>query len=348
MIYGAYGFTGQLLVEEAVHQGQRPVLAGRSASKLAPLANKYGLEMLIQPLEHTQSLVKTLQAFELVFHAAGPFQFTSQPMLQACLESGVNYIDITGEIPVFQNTFAHHERALQAGVALISGAGFDVIPSDCLSKYVAEKLPTATELQIGVASSTRPSSGTVKSSIEMMPNGGMRRENGKLVPQPLGEGAKQIRFSHRQLETLPISWGDLETAYRSTGIPNITTYMAYPPRLVKNVRRYGPLVQKLVRVRSLRQIAQMIVARFFKGPSAEMRQHSRSYVWAMARDTEGKQTQAWLETLEAYQLTAVAGLRCVERLLVERPVGALTPSQAFGADFILEIEGSKRFDVLQP
>jgi short subunit dehydrogenase-like uncharacterized protein len=66
----------------------------------------------------------------------------------------------------------------------------------------------------------------------------------------------------------------------------------------------------------------------------------------MASDAEGNQAQAWLETMEAYQLTAVAGLRCVIKMLAERPVGALTPAQAFGADFILEIEGSKRIDIL--
>jgi short subunit dehydrogenase-like uncharacterized protein len=346
MIYGAYGFTGRLVVAEAIRCGQRPVLAGRSASKLAPLAEKHGLEAVNFNLTDPMELSNALRDMELVFHAAGPFQFTSAPMLQACLESGVNYIDITGEIPVFQNTFANHERAFQAGIALISGAGFDVIPSDCLAKYVAEKLPTAVELQIGVASGSQPSSGTAKSSIEMMPRGGMRRQNGRLVPQSLGEGVRKIRFSHRELEALPISWGDLETAYRSTGIPNITTYMAYPPRLVKSVRRYGLLVQKLVRVRLLRRAAQWIVERSFKGPSADLRRSSRSYLWAMAKDAQGNQAQAWLETMEAYQLTAVAGLRCVERLLAERPVGALTPAQAFGVDFILEIEGSKRFDVL--
>ena len=346
LIYGAYGFTGQLLVDEAVRQGQQPVLAGRTASKLAPLAEKYGLETLILGLEDPAKLAKALKGVELVFHAAGPFQITSAPMLEACLEGGVNYIDITGEIPVFQHTFAQHERALRAGVGLISGAGFDVIPSDCLAKYVAEKLPSAIDLQIGVASSTQPSSGTAKSSIEMMPRGGMRRQNGQLVPLQLGDGAKKIHFSHRELVTLPISWGDLETAYRSTGIPNITTYMAYPPRLVKTVRRYGALVQKLVRVSLLRRAAQRIAEHSFKGPSAEMRRNNRSYLWAMASDAEGNQAQAWLETMEAYQLTAVAGLRCVKKMLAERPVGALTPAQAFGADFILETEGSKRIDIL--
>jgi short subunit dehydrogenase-like uncharacterized protein len=348
IIYGASGFTGQLLVAEALRRGQHPVLAGRSASKLTPLAEKYGLEYFQVALDDPKKLAVTLRGFELVFHAAGPFQFTSQPMLQACLESGVNYLDITGEIPVFQNTFANHARALQAGVALISGAGFDVIPSDCLAKYVADKLPGAVELQIGIASASRLSAGTAKSSIEMMPRGGMRRENGQLVPQPLGQGAKKIRFSHRELQALPISWGDLETAFRSTGIPNIVTYMAYPPGLVNRVRRYGSIVQKLARIRVVRRAAQWMAERTFKGPNAELRHSSRSYLWAMARDAHGNQAQAWLETMEAYQLTAVAGLRCVERLLAERPQGALTPAQAFGADFILEIEGSKRFDVLDP
>ena len=346
MIYGAYGYTGKLVVEEALRRGHRPVLAGRSASKLAPLAQIYDLEAICIDLKDVEQLVKTLRGFELVFHAAGPFQFTSDPMLEACLESCVNYIDITGEIPVFQNTFRKHERALQARISLISGAGFDVIPSDCLANYVAEKLPKARELSIGVASRTVPSAGTARSSLELMPRGGMRRENGQLVPQPLGSGARMIQFSHRELSALPISWGDLETAYRSTGIPNITTYMAYPPRLVFSIRRYGRLVQKLVGVRSVRKLASLLAGRSFKGPSAEMRRDGRSYLWAMAKDDQGDQVEAWLETMEAYQLTAVAGVRCVERLLAEHPQGALTPAQAFGADFILEIEGSRRLDTL--
>jgi len=346
MIYGAYGFTGQLVVEEAIRRGHRPILAGRSAFKVTSLAEKHGLQPAIVNLENHTELVKALQGVELVFHAAGPFQFTSDPMLQACLESRVNYMDITGELPVFQNTFTHHAKAQQVGVALISGAGFDVIPSDCLAKHVADQLPAAVELQIGVAATSRPSAGTAKSSIEMLPRGSLRRERGRLVPQSLGEEGKKIRFSHRELEALPISWGDLETAYRSTGIPTITTYMAYPSHLVNTVRKYGKTVQQLARFRLLRRVAKRIAERYFKGPSAEMRRNNRSYLWAMVKDAGGNQAQAWLETIETYQLTAVAGVRCVERLLAEGPVGALTPAQAFGADFIMEIEGSKRFDIL--
>jgi short subunit dehydrogenase-like uncharacterized protein len=295
---------------------------------------------------HSQ-LVACLQDVDLVFHAAGPFQFTSEPMIQACLESRTNYIDITGEIPVFQNTFARHADALEAGIALISGAGMDVIPTDCMAKYLFGKMPSALELELALATTSRPSAGTVKSSLEMMPRGGLRRQSGTLVPYPLGSSIKKVSFPHRDLKVLSMSWGDLETAYRSTAIPNITTYMAYPPRLVSLVRRFGPLAQKLAPIlKFVRGMARRLVGRMFKGPDDEMRSNGRSYVWASAKDRDGEQIEAWLETLEAYQLTAVAGVRSVEKLLIERPVGALTPAQAFGADFILEIEGTQRYDDL--
>jgi short subunit dehydrogenase-like uncharacterized protein len=346
MIYGANGFTGRLVVEEAVKRGHKPILAGRSEAKLKRLADEWNLELSIFDLEERTRLGASIQDVELVFHAAGPFQFTSKPMVEACLESKTFYIDITGEIPVFQNTFSHHSEALRAGIALVSGAGLDVVPTDCMAKYVADQIPNAVELELALAVSSRPSPGTAKSSLEMMPRGGMRRQDGKLVPSPIGSNIKKVCFSHRDLSVLSISWGDLETAFRSTGIPNITTYMAYPSRLINSVRRFGPLVQKVASLKLLRRAARGLTGMFFKGPDEEMRRSGRTYVWACARDRQGKQVEAWLETIEAYRFTAVAGVRSVEKLLEERPTGALTPAQAFGSDFILEIEGTQRYDAL--
>jgi short subunit dehydrogenase-like uncharacterized protein len=346
MIYGANGFTGRLIVEEAVRRGHKPILAGRSETKLRPLAEKWGLELRSFTLDEPRPLTEAIQDVELVFHAAGPFQFTSKPVIQACLNTKTNYIDITGELPVFQHTFSKHGEAQRAGIALISGAGLDVIPTDCMAKYISEKLPQAVQLELALASLTKPSSGTAKSSLEMMPRGGMRRQAGKLIPYPLGSNIKKVCFPHREMTVLSISWGDLETAFRSTGIENITTYMAYPSRLVNIVRRFGPQAQKLARIKLVREVAHRFIGLFFKGPDEELRRGGRSYIWACARDEQGRQVEAWLETLEAYQFTAVAGVRCVEKLLEKRPAGALTPVQAFGADFILEIEGTKRYDQL--
>ncbi|RME45233.1 MAG: NAD-dependent epimerase/dehydratase family protein, partial [Caldilineae bacterium] len=209
MIYGANGYTGQLLVEEAVKRGHHPLLAGRSAAKIAPLAEKYGLEWVAFSLDDESALRKAVGGVGLVFHAAGPFIHTARPMRSACLAAGAHYLDITGEIPVLQESLAGDAAARERGIALISGAGFDVIPTDCAAVHTARRLPGATTLDIAIASLTRPSAGTAKSMLEGLTRGGWVRRDGKLVPHPPGRGARTIHFPHRPLTVVPIPWGCL-------------------------------------------------------------------------------------------------------------------------------------------
>lgn len=346
MLYGAYGYTGELVAEEALKRGHKPLLAGRSAEKLIPLAERLGLEYRVFSLDNSEALKNALNEVDLVFHAAGPFVYTASPMLDACLETNTHYVDITGEILVFKKTFGRDEVARQKNIAMISGVGFDIIPTDCLSSYVASKVPGATELEIAFQAISQTSAGTAKSALTGAPKGGTVRRDGKLIPYPLGKGARQIRFSHgKERWVMPIPWGDLETAYRATNIPNITVYMSYPPRMIQTLKLVGPLLPKLLSIKPIRQFAQKRAEKM-TGPDEQLRQKGKSYIWARASDGKGNEAQAWLETMEAYQLTAVGGVRSVEKIFEQSPVGALTPSQAFGADFVLEFEGTKRFDAI--
>lgn len=344
MLYGAYGYTGTLLAEEAVRRGHRPLLAGRNAAKLEPLARRLGLDYVAFDLQDEARSVQNLAAVELVLHAAGPFVLTSTPMQRACLVSGTSYLDITGEIPVFEQTFGQDEVARKRKIALISGAGFDVIPSDCLARYVAERVPGAVELETGIAAVARASAGTAKSMLEIFAAGGLVRRAGVLQPFPLGAGLRRIRFAHGEHLALPIPWGDLSTAYRTTGIPNITTYLAVPPGSIPMLQVMLPLSRPWLAFTPLRRWLQQVIAWTTAGPDANFREQGRSYLWARATDASGHAAEAWLETLEAYKFTALAGVRCVERVLAERPVGALAPAQVLGADFVLEIEGTTRSD----
>jgi short subunit dehydrogenase-like uncharacterized protein len=346
MIYGAYGYTGELVAEEAVRCGHRPVLAGRSREKLVPVAERLGLDWVTVRLDNPRALTAALSHVALVFHAAGPFTFTSEPMIQACLAAGTNYLDVTGELPVFRNTFSHDQGAIQAGIALISGAGFDVISTDCMADYVARQVPNATELEIAVAALDRASPGTMKTMLEMLPQGVWRRVDGDLVPWHWGKGVKAVRFLHGQRRAIPVPWGDLETCFQTTSVPNITTYLALHQNAIRLLRWTMPVTRRLLRLKPLRRALQKLMAKTVRGPDAETRHTARSYVWARAADGNRNETQAWLETVEVYQFTALAGIRCVERVIQEGPVGALTPALAFGADFVLEIEGTRRFDEL--
>jgi short subunit dehydrogenase-like uncharacterized protein len=352
MIYGAYGYTGELIATEAVAKGHRPVLAGRSPEKLEPLASSLGLEYVAISLEDSGALREALSGMDLVLNAAGPFVETSAPLVRSCLEAGAHYLDITGEIPAFQSTFSHHEEAAQKGVALMPGVGFDVVPTDCLAKHLSDAVPEAAELEIAISSIT-PSAGTIKSVLGMLPEGNFVRRDGTLVGQPFGGGAKKVMFPDRERTVLPIPWGDLETAYRTTGIPNITTYMALPvevpPRVMALLMALlMPALQRAASSPALKGALHRGVEKGFKGPGADERREGKSYIWARAADDTGRQAQAWLRTAETYAFTALSSVLCVERTLQETPVGACTPAGTFGSDLVLNIEGSILRDFPRP
>ncbi len=353
MLYGAYGFTGRLILAEAVRRGHRPVLAGRDAAKLAALAAQYDLDWLALDLDYAERLHKTVERFSLVFHAAGPFIRTSEPMVRACLAGQSHYVDITGEIPVFESTFAHDADARTRGVVLMSGAGFDIVPTDCLARYVAERTPGATHLQTAVAMPLgEVSSGTVKSGLinaNRFAGGSLTRRDGRLVALPLGKGRCKVRFSDGQTRQMtPFPWGDLVTAAHTTGIGNITSYVALP-RLPAMGLLARPAL-RLLGTRVAQRLADRAATLMFTGPDEATQRDGRAYLWARAEGPDGA-TEAWLETGEVYRFTALAGVQIVERILAagtrgEPLAGALTPAGAFGADFVLGIEGVRRLDAL--
>jgi short subunit dehydrogenase-like uncharacterized protein len=347
MLYGATGYTGVLIAEEAVRREHRPLLAGRSAAKLAPLAARLGLEYVAVDLTDAPALERAVGRVQVVYHAAGPFLYTGEPMRRACVAAGTHYLDITGEMSLLQAARAYDEAARARGVSLIPGVGFDVVPTNCLAQYVAAKVPGAVDLEIGVVGLSHATAGTAKSMVEMLPDeSGSVRRDGRMVSYPLGQGIRPLRFPRGTVTAMPIPWGDLETAYWATGIPNITCYVAIPSGAAGLVRAIAPLLPKLLAAGSVRRAAVAVAGRAARGPSAAAREHERSYIWARAADKEGHAAEAWLDTLEAYAFTAVAAVNAVERVLADHPVGVLAPAQAFGADFVMGIGDTRRLDVL--
>jgi short subunit dehydrogenase-like uncharacterized protein len=353
MIYGAYGYTGELIARHAVARGHRPVLAGRDARKLERLARELDLPSVCVTLDDAAALGRALSQVESVCHTAGPFVHTAEPMLAACLAVGTHYVDITGELPVFRRIFAEHGEAQRRGVALLSGAGFDVVPSDCLARFVAELVPGANELEIAFAALGRPSTGTAKASLEGILRGNYRRSGGVLEEIPLGQGVREVQFSDRRRTVLPIPWGDLETAYRTTAIANITTYMAVPSTAARLLgqalpvtSRLWPKLSSVLSRPAIRETLLSMIEKHVTNPGEQDRASGRAYLWARASAADGRSREAWLETSDGYVFTAESAVLIMERLAASGRTGALTPAAAFGADFVLEVAGSKRYEQL--
>lgn len=346
LLYGANGYTGRLIANHAVEKGLSPVLAGRSEAKVRPLAEELGLDWIAVSLRDHLALTATVADFDLVLHAAGPFKHTADPMIKACLHGKTHYLDITGEIDVFEYAFAHFREAVDANIALMPGVGFDVIPTDCMARYVSDQLPDAHELEIAFKSAGGMSPGTSKTMVESIGLGNrLARRQGRLQTLPNKVTSKEVQFSHRKLTAMAIPWGDLVTAFHSTGIPNITTYFALPKSQISQMERYG-WAMNLLKVGLFKKLALNYIDRNVSGPDANMREAGKSYIWAKATNPDGETAEAWLETMEGYQLTAYGAIRCVERVLESSLVGTHTPAGAFGADLVMELPGSIRYDKL--
>lgn len=328
MIYGAYGYTGELIAREAVRHGHRPILAGRDREKTESLAKELDCPSRVFDLDHPD-----LDGVNLVVHCAGPFLHTSKRMVQACLDAGAHYLDITGEIAVFESVFRRDADAKARGVVLLPGVGFDVVPTDCLAAKLHERMPDANELWL--AFYTRgggTSRGTLKTMIEGAGWGGAIRKDGKITRVPQVWDVQEIPFPSGSRHAMTIPWGDISTAYRTTGIPNIRVYSVQPRRALRRMRRLRRFFP-LLKLRPVQWIAQKFADRQ-KGPSEEQRARSSVELWGRVANANGDVATMTMTVPEGYTFTARSSVAAVERVLASTLTGALTPALAFGSDFV--------------
>lgn len=343
LLYGANGYTGQIIAEMASQQGLRPVLAGRNEQSVKNLAQKLGFEHRTFDLQDPSAVDQGLAGISLVLHAAGPFVHTARPMMEACLRNGIHYLDITGEIEVFELAHSFDAAARAAGILLMSGTGFDVVPTDCAAVFLKNQMPDATHLRLAFASvGGGISHGTAMTMAEGLGAPGAERRDGRIVNVPLGRHTWTLPAGKRQIFTMSIPWGDVSTAWYSTSIPNIVTYTRASPRSHRLLRFQG-LYNWLLRTDFMKNRLRHRIAQRPAGPSPEQRQRSRSIVWGEARNAVGDTARVQLELPEGYTLTALTSLLIVQKVLAGQfPTGFQTPAMAFGADLIMEVEGAQR------
>jgi short subunit dehydrogenase-like uncharacterized protein len=343
MIYGATGYTGVLIAHEAARRGERPILAGRNREAVERLARELGLPHRVFDLDDPAALDRGLAGVPhvaAVLHCAGPFVHTSAPMVRACLAARTHYLDITGELAVFEAVLAAGPAAREAGIVLMPGVGFDVVPSDCLGARLADALVDASELDLAFAADRGTfSRGTLKTMVESLPDAGAVRRGGKIVRVPIAYDVREIEFGCGRRWAMTIPWGDVATAYHTTGIPNVRVYTAASPRSVRRARRLGAVLP-LLAWRPVKNLLQRAIVRRVSGPPPEVRETARVHLWGEARNPAGARVTATLETPEAYRLTAESSVECMLRVLDGKvQPGSWTPGRAFGPHFAAELPG---------
>jgi short subunit dehydrogenase-like uncharacterized protein len=129
--------------ESGGRPGRTPHSVGRNLAKVNAVARPLGLKARAFDLGDPNRLDAAIKDVSVVLCVAGPFSATSRPMADACLRNCVHYLDITGEIDVFEALAARDAEATARGVMLLPGVGFDVVPSDCLAAHLKHRLPDA-------------------------------------------------------------------------------------------------------------------------------------------------------------------------------------------------------------
>lgn len=348
MIYGANGYSAQLMLHEAKRRGLTPVLAGRNRQLIQSLANDVGCPFRIFDLSDVSAVAEKLADIDLVIHCAGPFSATSAPMIEACIQAKTHYLDITGEISVFEHAQTQHQRAYDAGVILCPGVGFDVIPTDCVAKTLQQSMPDATHLTLAFAGGNALSPGTAKTSVEGAAQGGFVRENGVIVNKPNAYKVRTIEFGGRtgtrQATTIP--WGDISTAFQSTGIPNIEVYMPASDKVIK-IMRLGNWVKPFLKLKFVQNLIKKQIDKKVIGPDEKTRLKVRTAIWGEVHNSKGKTLVARLETPDGYDVTTTGPISITEAILNGETsvVGSTTPSLLMGASFISTLPNTSEIAV---
>lgn len=341
LLYGANGYTGTLIARYAAQYGLQPLLAGRREEAIKKLAYELKLPYKIIDLDNGTQLKAALQEVKVVLHAAGPFADTALQMIDACLQTGTHYLDINGDISVFEMIKSFDAKAKEKKIMLMPGVGFDMVPTDCMALHLKNKLPDATHLKLAFASiGGGVSHGTAMTIVSRLGEGGASRKNGKIVREPIAKKGMWIDFGEKKLFAMSIPWGDISTAYFTTGISNIETYTGVKPVVYKIMKVQG-LFNWLLRVRWVKNIIRKKIKARPAGPDDEMRSKSKSMVWGEAMNSKRETVTDHFTCADGYTLTAHSSLIIAKKILQENfKIGYQTPAACYGEELVKEIPGT--------
>jgi len=342
LIYGATGYTGRLIAERLRNSRRHVVVSGRTLDRVQALSAALGVAGRTIAIDDAEALDSALDDVDVLINAASPFALTASALIESCLRTNTHYLDITGELPVFQNAFLQDEAARTRGIMIMPGAGFGVVASDCLAVHVAALVPNAKYLRIAVLRPSSFSRGTFRSALGVASSPVSIRRNGRLTLLPVGRLQRAFDFGDGERESVAVSWADVFTAYHSTGIRNIEAYFE-AGFAARALYQLGAGVAGAMQLRPVRALIDAVAGAWPEGPSEVRRQSERCVVVAEAEDSWRQVRGARLETPDGYSFTAEAAATIAKRIIGGDFVsGFQTPARVYGADLALQFKGTSR------
>ena len=346
LIYGAYGFTGAVISKLASEYGITPVLTGRNESKLKPLAESLDYDYVVLSLENNHdNLVKVLKHFEIVLHIAGPYTFTGEPMLDAVVEAGTHYVDLTGENHVIQQQLDRHEEFKAANIMVMPSVGYDVVPTDCLNVYVADQVDNPTNLTVVIngnytaVEGAGASRGTMKSGLEVIGRPLLMRQQGEMVEVSALKVMHRVEDGQEQT-LLQIPWADMMTSYVSTGVPTIEVFQLQQSKIPSWLPR-------MAQFDFGRRILGWLIDKYApEGPPPGALETRQTRIVSTATNDAGESASAAMITPEGYLLTFHSTLIVAKRVIDGHwESGFQTVGKVYGPNLVLEIAGVSRVDL---
>jgi short subunit dehydrogenase-like uncharacterized protein len=346
LIYGATGYTGALITRAVMAAGASLALAGRNGQKLRLLASELGVnDVRVATLDDARGLDRALVGVRAVLNAAGPFRSTAPPIIEACLRQGVHYLDVTGEAGVIDEASRTDSEAKRRGIMVMPAVGFDVVPSDCLALHVARRARAPERLFVGLSGLDLMTRGSAKTIALQVGDPVWVRRAGVLDRVPPGSVERTFDYGAGPRTSIAVTWGDVVSAYFSTGIPNVTVYSEATPA----VRMHHMLLQSFgwaIPLTPWRQVLEAGSEWVPEGPSNSERKRRSTIIVAETEDSAGRVVRSRIRTPDAYSMTALTASAVASRVLAgDLKPGFQTPARVYGADFPLSLPGVVREDL---
>lgn len=344
LIYGAGGVTGRLIIEATIARGEKPILAGRNANSFDDLAKRFDLPVAQVEIDDAYGLANVMTKASLVLNTAGPFEKTALPIARAAIAARIPYVDVNGEVGVFNALRELDRAARNAGIALLSGAGYGVAAGECLALHVTNRMKDVVEMRLGLDTFTgHRSAGVMASTIMALHGGGYAIRNGRMMPEPIAKhawtGGGKGERRHFAGAPLAEAWA----AWSTTNVPNIRAGIKVGRAMRPLLCLAGALLKSetIANFAIRRASARAHTSNSFEAAADSRAKHSTILIDAW--DLDGHYACSELVCRrEGYEVAAEIAVACAQAVQERKGAGFLTPARAFGADFILGIPGFER------